>query len=236
MKEQIVTMNEFATPETIAVAVASRSEEWREGFLRELLRHCPKLFWFREMGVESPSAEIGDFGVSPDDSKQLLELRQAIDSYLGWPTKGAEEAGDYVGRVREIGDALPMPPGNQEGRRDVSDLDEELQHIDDVLRQFGFDPETQDAVAKALGKQRETIHRQRRELRFLNKREEDRSKFAAFKTRQHLSSDKAIAALCADLDTLAKRAALIGDESCSHVLMALRILRENGHVTLDETP
>ena len=46
------------------------------------------------------------FGVDPEDSGRLLELREAIEHYLGWANERSQEAGDYVARVREVGDAL----------------------------------------------------------------------------------------------------------------------------------
>lgn len=43
------------------------------------------------------------FGVDPNDSAALLELRCAIDDYLGWSSKKDQETGDYVERIREVG-------------------------------------------------------------------------------------------------------------------------------------
>ena len=39
------------------------------------------------------------FGTDPEDSKRLLELREAIDTHLVWPSVEAEENGDYVGAI-----------------------------------------------------------------------------------------------------------------------------------------
>lgn len=48
-------------------------------------------------------ADIGGFGVDPEDSQQLLDLREAIDTHLGWANAEDEERGDYVRRIREVG-------------------------------------------------------------------------------------------------------------------------------------
>jgi hypothetical protein len=178
------------TAQTLAIAVASCSGEWQLEFARKLLENNSsfKRIIAGVAGVESELAEIGDFGFDPNDSKHLLEIRQAIDSYLGWTDQKEEDDGDYVGRVRTVGEMLHLP---SESSPSVSDLDEELQQIDDTLRSFGFDPEVKDAVRAALAKQRETIMRQRRELRFLNKREEDRVHWlnAARARSQHADPD-----------------------------------------------
>ena len=49
------------------------------------------------------------FGVDPKDSGRLLELRQAIDTHLGWSSHPAEQQGDYVARVREVGEGWCDP-------------------------------------------------------------------------------------------------------------------------------
>jgi hypothetical protein len=46
------------------------------------------------------------FGVDVEDSARLLELRSAIDTYLGWRSPESEERGDYVARVREVAEAI----------------------------------------------------------------------------------------------------------------------------------
>ncbi len=45
------------------------------------------------------------FGVDPNDSARLLELRQVIDA-IGWRNKVDEEGGDYLGRLRQIREEL----------------------------------------------------------------------------------------------------------------------------------
>ena len=53
----------------------------------------------RDLADECPDLD-------PEDSRQLRELRQAIDEHLGWPDPESEERGDYVERVRALGVAL----------------------------------------------------------------------------------------------------------------------------------
>lgn len=196
------------TPETVAIAVAERSEEWKQAFLRELLCRDPKCFLWREAD--------GSW-VDPDDSKQLLEL--------GWPRKEAG-SGEELHRPRQE----PSQPASRAVRHDVDALDAELQQIDDVLRSFGFDPEVSDAVEKALGTQRAKIWRQREELRRLNRREADRARFLASANQEYRSQETAPGALCADLLTLAARAEAAGDESLARACRALRDLRRTGSV------
>jgi hypothetical protein len=47
------------------------------------------------------AGSIGAFGVDPEDSARLLELRQIIDE-IGWPSFAAEEAADYPARLRAL--------------------------------------------------------------------------------------------------------------------------------------
>ena len=55
-----------------------------------------------------PATEPGfaDFGVDPRDSESLLALRQAIDDHLGWENKAEEDNGDYLTRIRQVGELL----------------------------------------------------------------------------------------------------------------------------------
>jgi hypothetical protein len=53
-----------------------------------------------------PADGLPGFGVDPKDSVALLELRQAVDDYLGWETLEQEEAADYAARVRQVGKHL----------------------------------------------------------------------------------------------------------------------------------
>jgi hypothetical protein len=47
----------------------------------------------------------------PDDSRQLRELRQAIEQHLGWWDAESEENGDYIARIVEVGRKLgPFKP------------------------------------------------------------------------------------------------------------------------------
>lgn len=48
----------------------------------------------------------GAFGVSPQDSSSLLEIRQAIDDHLGWRDEESEIAAAYVVRVQQVGAEL----------------------------------------------------------------------------------------------------------------------------------
>lgn len=152
------SVDHIPTPETLALAVAGCSTEWKEAFLRKLIESDPQTFTFR--AVESAVPEIGDFGCCPEDSKSLLELREAIDSCLGWSSDGAEKQADYVARIHEIANVLTLSADER-----VEHLEEELRRIDDVLRDFGFEPEVKDAFYRALKRQRDTIARQRAKLR-----------------------------------------------------------------------
>jgi hypothetical protein len=46
-----------------------------------------------------------EFGVDPEDSARLLELRDAIDA-IGWRNKNEEDNGDYVKRLDQIREEL----------------------------------------------------------------------------------------------------------------------------------
>lgn len=52
------------------------------------------------------AAALDDLDTDPDDSRQLRELRQAIDEHLGWPDAETEERGDYVAWIIELGKRL----------------------------------------------------------------------------------------------------------------------------------
>jgi len=105
-------------PGDIADAILNSSDDWWVEFLRYIrnkndARHRALLQTLVPSPIDrSTLADVagGDvdpsFGVDPGDSARLLELRQAIDSYLGWKSKDDEEHGDYVFRIREIGDML----------------------------------------------------------------------------------------------------------------------------------
>jgi len=54
----------------------------------------------------SAAGDIGDFGICPGDSQALLELRQAIDTHLGWLSSAEEQAGNYVERIAQAGGEL----------------------------------------------------------------------------------------------------------------------------------
>lgn len=62
----------------------------------------------------APSADL--FGTDPEDSKRLLELREAIDECLVWPSEEAEENGDYVAAVRHSGALAKIVNGNRDAR------------------------------------------------------------------------------------------------------------------------
>jgi hypothetical protein len=49
---------------------------------------------------------LGAFGYDADDSKSLGELRMLIDEELGWEDDEQECDGDYVARVRQVGQIL----------------------------------------------------------------------------------------------------------------------------------
>ncbi len=42
----------------------------------------------------------------PDDGARLIELRGAIDEHIGWADAASEERGDYLARVRQVGELL----------------------------------------------------------------------------------------------------------------------------------
>jgi hypothetical protein len=41
-----------------------------------------------------------------EDSDRLLELRNAIDERIGWRNDDDEEAGDYLGRLKQVAEEL----------------------------------------------------------------------------------------------------------------------------------
>lgn len=95
----------------LAAALALVPNKWFESFLAELGKLSPNRAFsvahVAERAQLNPElTEPGGFGVDPKDPERLLELRQAIDSYLGWKSQEDEEHGDYVFRIREIGDML----------------------------------------------------------------------------------------------------------------------------------
>jgi len=55
-----------------------------------------------EVGGEN---EFG-FGYDIGDSSALCALRQAVDEHLGWASPEEEEDGDYVARVKQVGEQL----------------------------------------------------------------------------------------------------------------------------------
>jgi len=96
--------------EDLAFVVSKATDEWLVEFVRALLKRSLD----RAMAVsaalqevQDPElTEIGGFGMCPGDSKALLELRLAIDTHLGWPDPTAEQAADYVGRIKQVGESL----------------------------------------------------------------------------------------------------------------------------------
>lgn len=73
---------------------------------------APVRAWYdRDQKRAAPVAEEpGDFGSDPEDSAELLKLRQAIDKWLPFATDGARELGDYVGAVMHVGVTLAEHP------------------------------------------------------------------------------------------------------------------------------
>ncbi len=83
----------------------------------------------RHLRASQPATETGypDFGVDPRDSESLLALRDAIDDHLGWENQAEEDNGDYLTRIRQVGELLRKPKPDHQPVEGVSD--EELQAI-----------------------------------------------------------------------------------------------------------
>ncbi len=95
----------------LAAAVAAMPNAWFEAFLSELAELSPNraiaVARVTERAQLHPElTEVGGFGMSPGDSQALLDLRVTIDTHLGWPSHESEQAADYVGRIKEVGETL----------------------------------------------------------------------------------------------------------------------------------
>lgn len=97
-------------PRDIATALAYVSDEWFGEFMREFRKRS----FARAVDMARVSDTAADvvgcdadpgFGVDPQDSARLLELRQAIDA-IGWNTHEEEERGDYLARLHQIREEL----------------------------------------------------------------------------------------------------------------------------------
>ncbi len=53
-----------------------------------------------------------------DDARELMALREAIDNHLGWESDEQEEAGDYLARVRQVGERFRDPQWRKPNPRD----------------------------------------------------------------------------------------------------------------------
>jgi hypothetical protein len=105
----------------VAMVLAHVSNEWFDRFMAALQTVSVKRALLVSRVTErvelAPSAAAiadvagGDvdpgFGVDPQDSARLLELRQAIDS-IGWKSPADEEKGDYLARLHEIREELAI--------------------------------------------------------------------------------------------------------------------------------
>ncbi len=156
----------------IALVLSNVTDEWFERFLRALQRRSPN----RAMVIASivETAAINDvaggdvdpgFAFDPKDSAELLRIRQAIDSYLGWKNQADEARGDYVTRVREVGDALVPTDTRVPGEQLVSCLE-----LNNSLSSEVTSLRTQVQMLT------EHTRRQRKELRRLNAAERARKK------------------------------------------------------------
>lgn len=97
-------------PRDIATALAYVSDEWFEKFMREFRKRSFGRAIAIARATESAADVVGGdadpgFGVDPQDSARLLELRQAIDA-IGWNTPEEEERGDYLARLHQIREEL----------------------------------------------------------------------------------------------------------------------------------
>lgn len=104
-------------PKDLALALAGTTDEWFATFLAHLhlgwpnralaVARAAEQMGLQHLASDPVAADIagGDcdpgFGVSPEDSASLLQLRQAIDA-VGWNTTEEEERGDYVARVHQL--------------------------------------------------------------------------------------------------------------------------------------
>jgi len=93
------------TPRDVALAIGASSDAWFMDFVTELKRCDIRVAAARAFG-SFPAPHDPEFGVDPEDSAHLLELRDTIDRYFGWKSQEDEDVGDYVFRIREIGDML----------------------------------------------------------------------------------------------------------------------------------
>lgn len=75
----------------------------------------PNQCWATVVEEPTPGAErwnairrldLDQLDTDPDDSRQLRELRQAIEQHLGWWDPESEEQGDYIARIVEVGRKL----------------------------------------------------------------------------------------------------------------------------------
>ncbi len=106
-EQHIVRPTKAPSPAEVAEVAMNASDEWWGEFCdhvrkKNRSRHQALLSTF----VDPELTEVGGFGMSPGDSLALLELRDAIDTHIGWNDHASEEAGDYVARVAEAGAEL----------------------------------------------------------------------------------------------------------------------------------
>jgi hypothetical protein len=58
------------------------------------------------LGPNPNDTGLPGFGLDPRDSAALLELREAVDQYLGWENLQQEEAANYPARVIQVGERI----------------------------------------------------------------------------------------------------------------------------------
>jgi len=96
------------------------------------------VFELTEDYLEPSEHHIDGLDTDPTDSRQLRELRQAIDQHLGWGHADAEEAGDYVARIAELGKRL--------GLRTTQPAPADPEEPEEPELLFGLDTEEADDV------------------------------------------------------------------------------------------
>ena len=85
----------------------------RDGPLHECPPRPPGVQKPRPVRLRIPQGDgAGPFGadVAPEDSARLAELREIIDTEIGWASEEDEEAGDYAARLREVAALLKRRP------------------------------------------------------------------------------------------------------------------------------
>ncbi len=174
----------------IAQVLAGVSDDWFVGFLVELNnlssnRAIAVARVVERTGLSDAAADVagGDidpgFGVNPKDSEELLRLRQAIDTHLGWRNSKEEHDGNYLERIKQAGEQLfALAPE----AKVPSAADEQLVSCLELANTLSTDLHERLVHVQKLT---ERNRRQRKELRRLNASERERSLTVSLAHHQH---------------------------------------------------